>query len=117
MNTTIALGVGCLLSLALNVALWQSARADRAAVAPLKQAAAEAVAIADTHQRALTACERSKEAMQEANDRALAKAREEALAAEASAEEYRRRLANPGKLPAGCQAILTAKVCPALLDY
>ena len=116
-NITSALGLGCLLSLVLNVALWQSARADRAAVAPLKQAATEAATIAQAHQQALMACEASKEAMREANERALAKARAEALAAEASAEEFRRRLANPGKLPKGCETILTAQVCPALMDY
>lgn len=94
--------------------LYQKAERVAAQVQPLRDAAKEATDIAELHRKNLVQCEADKKAMREANERALEQAEKGRQEAEASAEEFRRRLANP---PVDCQALLQQRICPSLRDY
>lgn len=113
-QVTAGLGIALALSGMGNYALWQRAKAAAATAQPLRDAARDAAALATTARAALRVCENEKKAMREANGKALAQSQREREAAEASAEAYRRLLANP---PAECRDQLALQLCPALRGY
>lgn len=111
--------LGLILSLIVVSALAYGYRADakstRAQLAPLHTAVSNAAKIIDAHREAQKRCVDEMGRVRDDNQRALAAAEAKRQAAERDAEAFRRRLAQP--LPRECDAILTAKVCPALMDY
>lgn len=113
-QVTASLGIALALSGMGNYALWQRAKAADATAQPLRDAASGAAALADEYGKALRTCESEKVAMREANRLAVEEAERRQREAEASAEEYQHKLANP---PVDCEAVLEMNLCPALMDY
>lgn len=109
--------LSCLLVLAGSVAYGYraDAKATEATVAPLRQAVADANRIAKGHRKAREACSLEMARARKENERALERLKADMEKAEASAEDYQRRLASP--LPDDCRQITEAKVCRALMDY
>lgn len=108
-----------LLAAVVGLAGWNHIlRADNRAMAaqvqPLRQAAKDAAKLDDRYRTELQQCEASKLALKQANDDAIAQAGKDAQAAFASGEAYQKTLDSS---PKGCDSILKATVCPALMGY
>ena len=122
------LGYGLIASLLLNAGLGVGLYAQRAAtkmeaakvkpleaqVTQLKGELTDAEKKSEGYRTALQQCEESKVRVASENAAAAAAAAASAAKATAAAEDFLNRL---GSHPAGCEDILKAKVCPALMDY
>lgn len=110
----LVLAVLCVVLGSFAYAKHEEMKATAAMVAPLKQAAKDAAAIAEAHRKARQACADAAIKSVKDNQQAIARAVAGAKADAAANEEFQKRLDNA---PADCDEILKAKVCPALFPY
>lgn len=113
-----------LLNAGLGVALYASHASTRMAEAKVKPLEAQVGQLkgeltnaerkAEGYRTALAKCEQEKLRVAQANADAAAQAAASAAASAAATEDYLQKLASH---PSGCEAILKAQVCPALMDY